>query len=118
MYWGILTLVLLQDLFSHADVISLHCPLTTENVGFVNMGLLSMMKKTAFLINTSRGQLINERYQYPRASPGKRRRCLLSRAKGLTYLTLLSRHSLGNGPMVMLVLLSLRWGINIITMNL
>ncbi|MBI9094103.1 MAG: hypothetical protein JEY71_04375 [Sphaerochaeta sp.] len=47
----------------------------------------------------------------PRASPGKRRRCLLFRAKGFTYLTLLSQHSLGNGNMVMLPLLSLRWGI-------
>ncbi|MGB4405869.1 MAG: hypothetical protein WBI82_03305 [Sphaerochaeta sp.] len=32
--------------------------------------------------------------------------------QGAMYLTLLSRHSLGNGTMVMLVLLSLRWGIN------
>ncbi|MGB4405379.1 MAG: hypothetical protein WBI82_00775 [Sphaerochaeta sp.] len=31
-------------------------------------------------------------------------------SQGAIYLTLLSRHSLGNGPMVMLVLLSLRWG--------
>ncbi|MGB4407374.1 MAG: hypothetical protein WBI82_10990 [Sphaerochaeta sp.] len=30
--------------------------------------------------------------------------------QGAIYLTLLSRHSLGNGTMVMLVLLSLRWG--------
>ncbi|MGB4407224.1 MAG: hypothetical protein WBI82_10235 [Sphaerochaeta sp.] len=32
--------------------------------------------------------------------------------QGAGYLTLLSRHLLGNGTMVMLVLLSLRWGIN------
>ncbi|MGB4408599.1 MAG: hypothetical protein WBI82_17215 [Sphaerochaeta sp.] len=32
-------------------------------------------------------------------------------SQGALYLTLLSRHSLGNGLMVMLVLLSLRWGI-------
>ncbi|MGB4405381.1 MAG: hypothetical protein WBI82_00785 [Sphaerochaeta sp.] len=32
--------------------------------------------------------------------------------QGALYLTLLSSHSLGNGTMVMLVLLSLRWGIN------
>ncbi|MGB4408562.1 MAG: hypothetical protein WBI82_17030 [Sphaerochaeta sp.] len=31
--------------------------------------------------------------------------------QGAIYLTLLSQHSLGNGTMVMLVLLSLRWGI-------
>jgi len=33
--------------------------------------------------------------------------------QGALYLTLLSQHSLGNGSMVMLPLLSLRWGINI-----
>ncbi|MGB4406549.1 MAG: hypothetical protein WBI82_06795 [Sphaerochaeta sp.] len=33
--------------------------------------------------------------------------------QGAIYLTLLSRHSLGNGTMVMLVLLSLRWGMKI-----
>ncbi|MGB4405837.1 MAG: hypothetical protein WBI82_03145 [Sphaerochaeta sp.] len=33
--------------------------------------------------------------------------------QGAGYLTLLSRHSLGNGTMVMLVLLSLRWGIKL-----
>ncbi len=41
-------------------MISLHCPLNEDNRGFVNKQLLSLMKPTAFLINTSRGQLINE----------------------------------------------------------
>lgn len=53
--------VSLQKLFSHSDVVSLHCPLTKDNTGFVNKDLLSTMKKSAFLINTSRGQLINEK---------------------------------------------------------
>ncbi|MGB4405263.1 MAG: hypothetical protein WBI82_00175 [Sphaerochaeta sp.] len=35
--------------------------------------------------------------------------------QGALYLTLLSQHSLGNGTMVMLVLLSLRWGIKTIS---
>jgi glycerate dehydrogenase len=43
-----------------SDVITLHCPLTNENAGFVNKNYLSMMKRSALLINTSRGQLINE----------------------------------------------------------
>ncbi|MGB4406998.1 MAG: hypothetical protein WBI82_09090 [Sphaerochaeta sp.] len=34
--------------------------------------------------------------------------------QGALYLTLLSRHSLGNGTMVMLVLLSLRWGMKVL----
>ncbi len=51
----------LEALFAQSDVISLHCPLTEDNRGFVNKKLLSLMKATAFLINTSRGQLVNEK---------------------------------------------------------
>lgn len=50
----------LEELFTIADVISLNCPLTSENSGFVNAALLSRMKPSAFLLNTSRGGLINE----------------------------------------------------------
>lgn len=46
--------------FREADILSLHCPLNRDNVKFVNKTLLSLMKRTAFLINTSRGGLINE----------------------------------------------------------
>ncbi len=46
--------------FREADVISLHCPLNEKNVKFVNKELLVIMKRSAFLINTSRGGLINE----------------------------------------------------------
>ncbi|HEY5463729.1 MAG TPA: D-2-hydroxyacid dehydrogenase [Hanamia sp.] len=46
--------------FSEADIISLHCPLNDKNQQFVNKELLSTMKPTSFLINTSRGALINE----------------------------------------------------------
>jgi glycerate dehydrogenase len=38
----------------------LHCPLTDENTGMVNISLLSQMKSSALLINTSRGLLVNE----------------------------------------------------------
>ncbi|MGV3559926.1 D-2-hydroxyacid dehydrogenase [Larkinella arboricola] len=47
-------------LFAESDVVSLHCPATDENRGFVNTSLLRQMKPTAFLLNTSRGVLINE----------------------------------------------------------
>jgi glycerate dehydrogenase len=50
----------LETLFSTSDVISLHCPLTPTNLEFVNAGLLKKMRPSAFLINTARGQLINE----------------------------------------------------------
>jgi glycerate dehydrogenase len=49
-----------EELFKTADVISLHCPQSPENTGFVDSALLSCMKPSAFLINTGRGALINE----------------------------------------------------------
>lgn len=51
----------LPELLSEADVISLHCPLFEETRGIINKDSLSKMKKTAFLINTSRGPLIVEK---------------------------------------------------------
>lgn len=53
-------LVGLDDLFRRADVVSLHCPLTTDTRGLVNAGRLALMKPTAFLLNTSRGPLVIE----------------------------------------------------------
>lgn len=53
-------LVGLDDVFRQSDVVSLHCPLTSENHRIVNEQRLAMMKKEAFLINTSRGPLIDE----------------------------------------------------------
>jgi len=46
--------------FSEADIVSLHCPLNKDNFEFVNKELISSMKRKAFLINTSRGGLVNE----------------------------------------------------------
>lgn len=46
--------------FREADIVSLHCPLNDANKGFVNAAMLSTMKPSAFLINTSRGPLIHE----------------------------------------------------------
>jgi glycerate dehydrogenase len=50
----------LEEVFAESDVVSLHCPLTKENAGFVNSALLSRMKRTAYLINTARGGLVVE----------------------------------------------------------
>jgi len=50
----------LEEVFSQADVVSLHCPLKRENEQFVNRALLQRMKRHAILINTARGSLINE----------------------------------------------------------
>src|SRR5665213_6329 len=46
--------------FKESDIISLHCPLNENNEQFVNTELLQTMKPTSFLINTSRGGLVNE----------------------------------------------------------
>src|SRR5436190_24239641 len=50
----------LETLFRTSDVISLHCPLTPETKHLVNAKRLAEMKSSAFLINTSRGPLIDE----------------------------------------------------------
>lgn len=50
----------IEDVFRESDFVSLHCPLTDTTQEFVNRQLLQSMKPTAYLINTSRGQLINE----------------------------------------------------------
>ncbi len=50
----------LHELFATADVVTLNCPQTAENEGFVNTGLLAAMKPSAFLINVARGGLVNE----------------------------------------------------------
>jgi glycerate dehydrogenase len=52
--------VSLDDLFSTADIVTLNCPQTSDNAGFVNSGLLAVMKSTALLINVARGGLVNE----------------------------------------------------------
>ena len=54
------TWVSAEDLFEEVDVVSLHCPLTPETERMVNRKLLSKMRREAFLINTSRGGLVDE----------------------------------------------------------
>lgn len=58
--FGKVDFVSLDEVIETADVISLHCPLTNETNGLVNAEFLSRMKKTAYLINTSRGPVVNE----------------------------------------------------------
>jgi glycerate dehydrogenase len=50
----------LKTLLSESDFISVNCPLTPENAGFINKDTIEKMKPTAFLVNTGRGALINE----------------------------------------------------------
>ena len=50
----------LDDLAENADIITFHCPLTKETEKIVNADFLSKCKKTAFIINTSRGPVVDE----------------------------------------------------------
>ena len=50
----------LMDLFSECDIISLHCPLTTDTRHLVNSQTLQNMKPSAILINTGRGPLVDD----------------------------------------------------------
>ena len=49
-----------QELFRQADIITLHCPLTSQTKNLINAETLSLMKPTALLVNTARGALIDE----------------------------------------------------------
>lgn len=49
----------LEDIFRYSDVISLHCPLTSETRHLINRDTIASMKKGVYLVNTSRGALID-----------------------------------------------------------
>jgi len=53
-------LVELDDLFRQSDVVSLHCPLTPQTAKLIDTRRLALMKPTAFLLNTSRGPLVDD----------------------------------------------------------
>jgi len=50
----------LDDIFRTSDVVSLHCPLAPQTKNIINKERLERMKENAFLINTSRGPLVDE----------------------------------------------------------
>jgi glycerate dehydrogenase len=50
----------LDDLLNKSDFISINCPLTAENKGFINKAAIEKMKPAVFIVNTGRGPLINE----------------------------------------------------------
>jgi glyoxylate reductase len=51
----------LDELLAEADVVSLHVPLTEETRGFIDRRRLALMRDGACLVNTSRGQVVDER---------------------------------------------------------
>ncbi|MGH2698240.1 MAG: NAD(P)-dependent oxidoreductase, partial [Actinomycetota bacterium] len=53
--------VSLEELLASSDVVSLHLPLTTETAGLIGRRELTSMRPGAFLVNTARGDLVDER---------------------------------------------------------
>lgn len=56
---GYLEYVPLEELFARSDIISLHCPLTNDTHHIINKKSISLMKDKVFILNTSRGALID-----------------------------------------------------------
>lgn len=50
----------LEDLLARSDYVSVHAPLTNETTGLIGEAALGQMKRTAYLINTSRGPVVDE----------------------------------------------------------
>lgn len=50
----------LDELLINSDIVSLNCPLTKNNAKMINKDKIALMKKTAYIINTARGGLIDE----------------------------------------------------------
>lgn len=53
--------VSLDQVIEESDILSLHCPLTHDNKNLINEARLKAMKSTAYLINTARGPLVDEK---------------------------------------------------------
>lgn len=56
---GYIEYVPLEELFQRSDVISLHCPLTSETYHMINDYSIKLMKEKVYILNTSRGALID-----------------------------------------------------------
>ena len=50
----------LNNFLKKLDILTIHCPLTTSTINLINLKELRLMKKTAVIINTARGGIINE----------------------------------------------------------
>ena len=49
-----------EELFAKSDIVTVHCPLFPETRNLVNADMLSLMKKNAIVVNTSRGGIVDE----------------------------------------------------------
>ena len=60
-----------EELFKNSDIISLHCPLTDDTKHIINKKSLQMMKDGVYILNTSRGRLIESESLYEAIKNGK-----------------------------------------------
>ena len=61
----------LNAALARADFVTIHCPKTPETVGMFNGALLRLMKPTAYLINTARGGIVDEKALYDALASGR-----------------------------------------------
>ncbi len=61
----------LEELLAQSDIVSLHLPVTSETKQMINSTTLGLMKSNAILINTSRGELVDEEALYVALTSGK-----------------------------------------------
>ena len=67
------TYVPLAELLAQSDIVSLHAPLTPETTKMIDAAAISKMKDGAILINTARGELVDEKALYDALASGKLR---------------------------------------------
>jgi D-3-phosphoglycerate dehydrogenase len=61
----------LDEGVARADFITIHCPKTPETIGLFNAARLARMKKSAFLVNTARGGIVDEKALYDALSQNR-----------------------------------------------
>ena len=61
----------MKEIFKNSDVISIHLPLTSDTKNLINFDLFKIMKDDSLIINTSRGEVINEEdlFKFLRLNP-------------------------------------------------
>ncbi len=64
-----------DEVAGRADILSLHCPMLPETRGMVDAGFLARMKPGSFLVNTARGELVNESALLAALESGHATRC-------------------------------------------
>ncbi len=60
-----------NELFAQADIISLHAPLTPETMGLVGEAAIAAMKPGVWIVNTSRGKVVDEKAMHEALKSGK-----------------------------------------------